>query len=239
MRYMYKLFFAALLLFSNYAQAQQKITNKDLNEIRDRLVGNFDNSEQASNDRNYSANNLHFIAFTPGSARKSNNFLKMKGKKKDVTPEPKLADDMKGGFWLYVEESRMAKSSVATGQNFLHFTRLDDQTVLVKSYDAPNPGSYAGSWSDPSKMKNLKLEDLSEQQHCEVYLKKDESGNYYGTTAGRECTSTTNGASYATVDVMIYPNMFLIWERGFDANGNQVWGATRESYKYTKYGLPR
>jgi hypothetical protein len=42
------------------------------------------------------------------------------------------------------------------------------------------------------------------------------------------------GASYATSEVVITDEQLLSWDRGWDANGKQVWGAETGGYIFVK-----
>jgi len=51
---------------------------------------------------------------------------------------------------------------------------------------------------------------------------------------GKDCPSELRGAKYATSEVTISKNGFVSWDRGFDENGNQVWGAEYGGYDFLR-----
>jgi len=67
-----------------------------------------------------------------------------------------------------------------------------------------------------------------------VILRKTADGVFEGSTVGKGCASELRGASYATSEVRITPEQLLSWDRGFDAQGKQVWGATKGGYVFKK-----
>ena len=59
-------------------------------------------------------------------------------------------------------------------------------------------------------------------------------GSYSGSTRNKSCGSTLEGATYASSKVKISKDRIVSWDQGFDANGVQVWGATKEGYVFVK-----
>ena len=46
--------------------------------------------------------------------------------------------------------------------------------------------------------------------------------------------SDLQGAAYAVSEAIISPQGLLTWDRGFDAAGKQVWGATKGGYDFVR-----
>jgi hypothetical protein len=97
------------------------------------------------------------------------------------------------------------------------------------------PLRFAGAWSDVSMLKNLTTDSLTEKPGCTMYLYKNNDGNFYGGTRENNCESNLKGASFATSEVTIYSNMLISWDRGWDANSKQVWGAEKGGYRFRKF----
>ena len=55
-----------------------------------------------------------------------------------------------------------------------------------------------------------------------------------GGTRGEGCASNLRGAAYATSEVVIMPGRIESWDRGFDAEGHQVWGAEKGAYVFVR-----
>ena len=97
-----------------------------------------------------------------------------------------------------------------------------------------DPLEHAGAWRDVGLLKAISAEDLSLRQGCAIDLRRAGPETFAGATAGQECGSRLRGASYATSEVLITPEKVLSWDRGFDAQGQQVWGATKAGYVFDK-----
>ena len=50
----------------------------------------------------------------------------------------------------------------------------------------------------------------------------------------KSCPSILYGANYTTSEVEIFNDKIISWDRGFDINNNQVWGATNGGYIFNK-----
>lgn len=77
-------------------------------------------------------------------------------------------------------------------------------------------------------------DSLTLKEGCEVVLFQADEGYFEGSTVDRNCSSDLRGASYATSEVMIDKDKMISWDRGFDENGNQVWGATDGGHIFKK-----
>lgn len=65
-------------------------------------------------------------------------------------------------------------------------------------------------------------------------LSKAEDDTFVGSTVGTDCSSRLRGSSYATSEVVIEPDRLMSWDRGYDDQDQQVWGATEGGYVFVK-----
>jgi len=65
-------------------------------------------------------------------------------------------------------------------------------------------------------------------------LQKKGAGVFSGSTVTRECASDLRGAAYATSEVEITAAALISWDRGYAADGRQVWGAVKGGYIFKK-----
>ena len=93
---------------------------------------------------------------------------------------------------------------------------------------------FVGAWRDPSLLRDLKISELQKLEGCEVNLKKVGENHDLGSTNEKSCPSVLYGASYATSEVEILNDKIISWDRGFDNNDNQIWGATNGGYVLKK-----
>ena len=57
---------------------------------------------------------------------------------------------------------------------------------------------------------------------------------FIGGTDEKNCASKLRGASYATSEVKISDSYLYSWDRGFDKEGKQVWGAQKGGYYFKR-----
>ena len=72
-----------------------------------------------------------------------------------------------------------------------------------------------------------------ERGGCSIFLRADGPA-FVGATRGEGCSSSLAGAAYATSEVTITRDVLTSWDRGFDAAGEQVWGATAGAYEFVR-----
>ena len=72
------------------------------------------------------------------------------------------------------------------------------------------------------------------REGCKVVLYRVDEGYFEGSTVDNNCNSNLHGASYATSEVIIKEDRLISWDRGFDENDKQVWGAEKGGYVFIK-----
>lgn len=138
------------------------------------------------------------------------------------------------GKWLYVEQALYSTQDRPYRQRVYQLEQGKRGTFQSRVYELQDPFAYVGGADEPSIFDGLRLEDLTEREGCAVVLRKDASGIYRGSTVDQACGSTLRGASYATSRVSIHTGFIQSWDQGFDAEGQQVWGATEGGYMFLK-----
>jgi hypothetical protein len=135
---------------------------------------------------------------------------------------------------LYVEQARMDTPSQPYRQRLYVIEPLDPpQTRAVSNiYEIVKPSAAVGLCSDPTSL-TLTLADVVEKDGCGVEMEWTGS-QFEGGTTGKECASTLNGASYTTSEVTLTHDTMSSWDRGFDDQDVQVWGATKGPYVFDR-----
>ncbi len=137
------------------------------------------------------------------------------------------------GPWLYVEQASATSLSRPYRQRIY---RLVDVEAGVRSDAFTLPGEpldLAGAWEDPERFAHLIPNDLQERSGCSIHLTR-RGNQFVGGTRGQGCSSHLAGASFATSEVSIRRSVLEFWDRGFDENGEQVWGATHGAYEFVR-----
>jgi hypothetical protein len=146
------------------------------------------------------------------------------------------------GKWLYVEQALASDLANPYRQRVYHVTMepgtlqpaWKDSVLKSEVFSLPgDPKTYVGAWHDTSKLAGVNPAELSTRQGCSVYLKV-EGDRFVGGTREHDCQSDLRGAKYATSEASIGPDGMVTWDRGYDAAGKQVWGATKGGYEFKK-----
>ncbi len=197
---------------SGSTSAQQPLA-----ELTDWMTGSFSSQQQAESDpANFRDVRLHMARIWP---------------------------DRSDGPWLYVEQA-MANTLDQPYRQRVYRLSAEPGGVFrsrVYRFRDESPESLralAGAWREPAPLANLSPADLTALEGCDIVMTRAGDASFVGATAGTGCASTRAGASYTTAQVTITPESLTSWDRGFDASGTQVWGATAGGYRFIKSGGP-
>ena len=104
--------------------------------------------------------------------------------------------------------------------------------AVSRVYTVANEASWVGA-CDQSTTRTLTASQITERGGCEVYLKW-ENNQFDGGTRGTGCRSTLSGASYATSEVTMDLAEIRSWDRGYNAQDQQVWGSESGAYIFVR-----
>lgn len=139
--------------------------------------------------------------------------------------------DHKDGYWFYVEQAVASYIDKPYRQRVYHLTETSKGTFQSTIYTFNDPLRFT---NHPELLeKTLTVDSLKEREGCEVIMHKD-GKNYKGSTQGNKCPSERKGAAYATAEVTITPSTLESWDRGYNDQGVQVWGAEKGGYVFVK-----
>lgn len=177
--------------------------------LREVMAGTYSSAAQAASDPEFKVIELH------------------------MTPIWSARSD---GAWLYVEQAAAEARDAPYRQRVYQLAEASTPgRVESRVFELPgDPLSFAGAWRDPSRLDVLTPASLVPRQGCTVVVARLPDGTWSGSTLGDRCRSTLRGASYATSEVTISAHELRSWDRGFDAEGKQVWGAVKGPYRFLK-----
>ncbi len=208
---MKKLVFIFLLFVSVQSNAQLENIYGTLLAY---MTGSFSSEAQSKADSNFYDIRLHMVEIQMGN-------------------EP--------GNWLYVEQALGSAQDKPYRQRVYQVVEISLGIYESRVYEFENPLQYAGGWNDTSKLSSLTFDKLILRDGCAITLKYESElvgdsivNRFVGSTGATSCPSSLRGASYATSEVIITANQLLSWDRGWDANGKQVWGAETGGYIFVK-----
>lgn len=142
--------------------------------------------------------------------------------------------DRVDGHWLYVEQAVASHRERPYRQRVYHVVGRGDTLVLSEVFEIPEPQRFAGDWREDEPLETLSPDSLRLREGCTVYLRMAEEGMFVGGTVGTGCASDLNGAAYATSMIVLTPDRLESWDRGFDAEGDPVWGAEGGPYIFRR-----
>ncbi len=151
-----------------------------------------------------------------------------------VTCQVSLADAPSSeGIWLYQEQAIATNLQAPYRQRFLHITPSPfSQTVRSLAYRPTRPNAWVNFCDRPAANRKIIRKDLGAAV-CSVFLKR--SGDVYmGVTPAIGCPTTARGAVRTTNRVILGADRMETWDRGYNAQGQQVWGAEGESYQFRR-----
>lgn len=206
---MKKIALSLLLLFSAQVliSQHQKVGPKDLEKLFHLMSGTFSSEKQSFEDPDFFHINL--IMKPIWSAKKD-------------------------GYWLYVEQAMATTLDTPYRQRVYHIYQYDDYTLVSKVYEIKNQEEFAGKSHHPETLDKLTQEHLIDKEGCGIYLKKTDKNRFEGSTKDKDCPSNLRGATHTTSSVILTKNGMTSWDQGWDAEGNQVWGAVKGGYRFDK-----
>jgi len=142
------------------------------------------------------------------------------------------------GPWLYIEQAVASALDKPYRQRVYHLVS-EDGGVRSEVYELPGEAlDYAGGWRDAGSFSAIGPDDLTERTGCAVHLRPTQAGRWEGSTLDDHCLSDFRGATYATSQIVLKPDSIESWDRGFDAQGEQVWGAVKGGYVFDRTAMP-
>ncbi len=205
----YPLRIAACLLLPALLTACRSPSQTHLIELRDHMTGSFNSTAQHEADPdNYYDIRLHMVPIWPERA---------------------------DGPWLYVEQAAASRLDQPYRQRVYRLAAREDGRFESIVYTLPDPPlKYAGAWKKEIPLADLTPDDLTLREGCSLILERQDDGSFVGSTVGTDCESTLRGAAFAISEATITPHCLISWDRGYDKNGKQVWGATAGGYAFVK-----
>ena len=136
-------------------------------------------------------------------------------------------------IFLYQEQALTKDLTSSYRQRFLQISpSAYSQSVRSLSFKPATPTAWINFCAKPEGDRTIQLRDLGTAV-CSVFLKP--SGDaYVGNTPADGCPAKIRGAVRIKNHIVLRTIGMDTWDRGFDAAGRQVWGATAESYQFRR-----
>lgn len=144
-------------------------------------------------------------------------------------------EDRNDGPWLYVEQAVATASDRPYRQRVYRLEQVGENEFVSTVYSFENPEQYALAYLSDEPLAELSPEDLSVRIGCAISVSWDASQNaFVGSTNGRDCQSSLQGSTYATSEVFLHKDRLVTWDRGYNDDHEQVWGAVKGGYLFER-----
>ncbi len=146
-------------------------------------------------------------------------------------------DSMTGSAtFLYQEQALAASLAQPYRQRLLQIAPLPGLIsggfVESISYRPLETEALVGLCDRPLAERSLSFSQIGEVT-CRVFLTPVPEG-FRGVTASEGCPTDVRGAVRVTNEILLHNRGMDTWDRGFDAAGQQVWGATTDPYQFRR-----
>jgi CpeT/CpcT family (DUF1001) len=185
----------------------KKVTDKDVAKLYQMMQGFYSSEAQSIADTSY-----------------FNILLKMKP----------MWTNKKGEYWLYVEQAMNTTEDKPYRQRAYQLQLLNDSTITSTVYTIKSGEKYYGDWKKDKPLENVTTDSLEVRKGCVINIHKIKKNKFVGETNKTDCESNLRGANYATTVVSMSKKKVLSWDRGYDKDGKQVWGAVKGGYVFVK-----
>lgn len=192
---------------------------QQVEEVVKHLVGMMDTSAQAANN--------------PKVSRVQMTTCKVQVQ--DAAP----SERDRPAVFLYQEQALAEKLNQPYRQRFLRIAPSRDSKTVESLSFRPRPEqmqAWVGFCQRPERDRQITRNDLGTPV-CSVWLKRS-GEEYLGRTPVDGCPANVRGAVRITNRVRLWAAGMDTWDRGFDAQGRQVWGAESDAYQF-RWQQPR
>lgn len=155
--------------------------------------------------------------------------------------------DRRDAHWLYVEQAMADTPGQPYRQRVYRVSNSADGEVASAVYTLTAPERFVQGWRNGA-LDALREDMLQPRTGCTVYLRRQgmrregmrgDGATWQGATRGRDCASELRGAAWASAEVRLEPGRMASWDRGYAADGRQVWGSTAGPYVFIRRGASR
>jgi hypothetical protein len=133
--------------------------------------------------------------------------------------------------FLYQEQALSQRLSQPYRQRFLRIAPSANSLGVESTvFKPPIQKAWIGLCGKPEAERFVQRRDIG-ASNCSVFLQR-RGENYIGETIAGGCPSDYKGAVRIKNRIVLHQAGMDTWDRGFDAAGNQVWGAKDKPYQF-------
>jgi uncharacterized protein (DUF1330 family) len=172
-------------------------------------TGSFTSAVQARNDKRYDVATWHIVEIWPRSVA--------------------------GERWLYTE-SWLDGAQTPYLQRISRVREDGPGALRVTRYTLADAEPWVGAWQEPARFAEFDRGQLNELTGCDGVMVRTGPKRFEGGTVGAGCANAYKGARYAVSATVLGDGEMVNWDRGFGADGSQVWGPTEGGYRFRRAG---
>ncbi|MEM1366745.1 MAG: chromophore lyase CpcT/CpeT [Cyanobacteria bacterium P01_H01_bin.15] len=135
-------------------------------------------------------------------------------------------------IYLYQEQYVRERKTQPYRQRLLRLVP-DGERTQSKAHEFTEPNEFIGFCDRPQAERVIESSEFVAEPKCVLMLVPVAAG-YQGETPPGGCPANLRGAVRITNTVILYENGMDTYDRGFDAAGQQVWGATDTPYRFQR-----
>ncbi len=142
------------------------------------------------------------------------------------------------GVWIYQEQAILSgtadREAARARPYFQRVSRISaeaDGTLVRETFAIADPARFVGMWRPGFQGPALTPADLGEPG-CPIRIEAAGHGHFTGTSGS--CPNRHRGAVSMRSVSVVTPDRFVNWDRGFDADGRQVWGPEAGGYVFLR-----
>ena len=200
----YTYFLILILCSVNVFSQEAKVPSKNLIKLTRLLTGSFSSERQSKEDTSYFDIRLSVVQVWPNRS---------------------------DGIWLYIEQAMAAKLDKPYRQRVYRLSEPQPGTFESEVFTLPSPLRFAGK---AQEIERLTPDSLTLREGCSVFLQRKGRNRFEGKTTDGTCPSDLRNAAYATSEVKLDRKKMCSWDRGYNKEGKQVWGATNGAYIFRR-----
>lgn len=140
----------------------------------------------------------------------------------------------KEGDYLYVEQGSSDTPAQPEQQRIYKVLKDNSGGFEIKVYTLVEPEKFVGKWAEPEFFWPLNESIMEAEVGCSIYLIQHGDGSFSGSTRMDHCKNSTDGAAYLSSTLKIREDNIRIWDQGFNAAKQQVWGLKMLGYQFVR-----
>lgn len=179
--------------------------DKELKTFGKWMTGSFDTFEQVDADEEADAKYRHIRAI--------------------LHVQPVKIAGLQDSLAFYVENQAAEARTKPYRQRVYVVKRGADKKIIIEIHRLKNQDQVVNAYKNPALLKNITLENLTQEIGCDMTFEKVNSKLYKGSGGlNKTCKSTLRGATHTVSNTELTPDTLTNLDQGFDDTGGHKWG---------------